>query len=118
MPKYYGFCSALNKQIVGVASSLEEAVAEYMKKYLEVQSQSQSDIPSEANLVEQTFTVSEKVQEGNMYIFRFKETGTQQFYAFSDILNDVRWKAAKVRVKYNAESSQKMILMSGFEIIE
>lgn len=118
MPKYYGFCSALNKQIVGVAPSLEEAVAEYMKKYLEVQSQSQSDIPSEANLVEQTFTVSEKVQEGNMYIFRFKETGTQQFYAFSDILNDVRWKAAKVRVKYNAESSQKMILMSGFEIIE
>ncbi len=114
MPKYYGFCSAYNKEVVGVGTSLQSAKAAYLKSRAEYeQRQGLKSSAADVSSVTRKVTVAEKVQEGNCYYFRFNETGDTVFYAFSELLPEVRWHNEKPTITYR-KSNETSIALSDY----
>ena len=117
--KYYAFCSADSKDVVGVGESLEEAKAAYIEAYhknIAVKSQKfqTADKRLETSIVAE---VLEKVQEGNAYYFRLSGQEGKTFYTYSGIIPEVRWNAKKVKVTFN-KTDAKVIAISSYEKIE
>lgn len=117
MPKYFGFCNADTKEIVGIGSTLQEAKAAYLKSAAQYRQRTGLRSNNDSKNAEQTVTIAEKVQEGNCYFFRFKETGDRVFYAYGELLPEVRWKAEKVVISYTS-SEDKLIPLTGFTAIK
>lgn len=100
MPKFFGFCNAETKEIVGIGATLQEAKAAYLKSAAQYKQRTSLKSGNSSDTIKKTVTVSEKVQEGNCYYFRFKETGKRVFYAYGELLPEVRWRADKVIIGY------------------
>lgn len=120
MVAYYAFCSTENKDIWGYGDTMEKAKASYIRSYYE-SLQAENDAESKAKRIskEITFTgeIAEKVQEGNLYYFRFKGIENKTFYAYSMLKPEVRWKATKVKITYN-ETNLNMIPIGKYETVE
>lgn len=86
----HGFCYAKNVNVVGAGKTKEEAFAAYMRSYhLSLQQQS---IPEDGKNVEgKILTIAKMRQEGNRYNFQFAEYEGKTFYAFSEMVPEVRW---------------------------
>lgn len=113
MPKYYGFCSAYNKEVVGVGTSLLKAKADYLRSYSEYnQRQGLRSSAKDVANIRRTLTVKEKVQENDCYYFRFEETGDTVFYGYSELLPNVRWKNDTPTITYRKSNETNIALMA------
>lgn len=106
----HGFCYAKNVNVVGTAPTKEEAYAAYMRAYhLSLQQQS---VPADGkNIENKILTIVKMRQEGSRYNFQFAEYEGKTFYAFSEIVPDVRWideNSKKVEVSFRM-SEDKLI---------
>lgn len=86
----HGFCYAKNVNVVGAGKTKEEAFAAYMRSYhLSLQQQS---VPEDGKNVEgKILTIAKMRQEGSRYNFQFEEYEGKTFYAFSEMVPEVRW---------------------------
>lgn len=116
--KYYAFCSADSKDVVGVGETLEEAKAAYVDSYHKHVAVKSSKLQTSKKRSEVTIEaeVLEKVQEGNAYYFRLSGQEGKTFYAYSSITPEVRWEAKKIKVTFN-KTDAKMIAISSYEAI-
>lgn len=112
MPKFFGFCNAETKEIVGIGATLQEAKAAYLKSAAQYKQRTNLKSGKSSDAVERTVTVSEKVQEGSCYYFRFKETGKRVFYTYGELLPEVRWQADKVIIGYRSTDDTLVPLTS------
>lgn len=117
MPKYYSFCCADNKEVVGIGTDLAKAKADYLKSYYEYQQRKGLQSSNGEEVVTALLTMKEKVQENNSYYFLFEETGDIVFYAYSDLMPEIRWKASKVKITYKPSKDGQIPLMS-FERVD
>ena len=117
--KYYAFCSADSKEVVGVGENLEEAKAAYIASYHKhiATSASKFQTADKRKEVSVTGNVLEKVQEGNAYYFRLEGQEDKTFYAYSSILPEVRWSASKIEITYNMTDS-KTIAISSYKVVQ
>lgn len=117
--KYYAFCSAESKDVVGVGESLEEAKASYndaYNKHLAVKASKLQTIDKQS-VVTLEAEVLERAQEGNAYYFRLSGQNGKTFYAYSSIIPDVRWNAKKIKITFN-KTDDKMIAISTYMKVE
>lgn len=117
MPKFFGFCNAETKEIVGIGATLQEAKAAYLKSAAQYKQRTNLKSGKSADTVERTVTVSEKVQEGSCYYFRFKETGKRVFYAYGELLPEVRWQTDKVIIGYR-NTEDTLIPLTSYSPVE
>ena len=86
----HGFCYLKNVNVVGAGKTKEEAYAAYMRAYH--MSMQQVSLPSDGNDVAgEVLTIKKIRQEGSRYNFLFEEYEGKTFYAFSEIVPEVRW---------------------------
>lgn len=116
--KYYAFCSADSKDVVGVGETLEEAKAAYIESYhknIAVKSQKfqTADKRLEVSVVAE---VLERVQEGNAYYFRLSGQDGKTFYTYSSIMPAVRWDSKKIKITYN-KTDANIIAISSYEAL-
>jgi hypothetical protein len=117
--KYYAFCSADSKDVVGVGETLEEAKAAYVDSYhkhMAVKSAKFQTTDKRAEVVLEA-VVLEKVQEGNAYYFRLEGQEGKTFYAYSSITPEVRWSAKKIKITYN-KTDAKLIAISSYQALD
>lgn len=116
--KYYAFCSADSKDVVGVGETLEEAKAAYVDSFHKNVAVKASKLQTTDKRSEITLeaVVLEKVQEGNAYYFRLSGQDGKTFYAYSSITPEVRWEAKKIKITYN-KTDAKMIAVSSYEAL-
>lgn len=116
--KYYAFCSADSKDVVGVGETLEEAKAAYVDSFHKNVAVKASKLQTTDKRSEITLeaVVLEKVQEGNAYYFRLSGQEGKTFYAYSSITPEVRWEAKKIKITYN-KTDAKMIAVSSYEAL-
>lgn len=117
--KYYAFCSADSKDVVGVGETMEEAKAAYVDSYhkhIAVKASKLQTADKRAECVLEA-VVLEKVQEGNAYYFRLEGQEGKTFYAYSGTTPDVRWSSKKIKITYN-KTDANMIAISSYEILE
>ncbi len=117
--KYYAFCSADSKDVVGVGETLEEAKAAYVDSYhkhMAVKSAKLQTTDKRAEMVLEA-VVLEKVQEGNAYYFRLEGQEGKTFYAYSSITPEVRWSSKKIKITYN-KTDAKLIAISSYQALD
>ena len=116
--KYYAFCSADSKDVVGVGETLEEAKAAYVDSFHKNVAVKASKLQTTDKRSEITLeaVILEKVQEGNAYYFRLSGQEGKTFYAYSSITPEVRWEAKKIKITYN-KTDAKMIAVSSYEAL-
>ena len=114
--KYYAFCSADSKDVVGVGKTLEEAKAVYVDSYHKHIAVKASKLQTTDKRSEVTLeaVVLEKVQEGNAYYFRLEGQEGKTFYAYSSIIPEVRWSSKKIKITYN-KTDAKLIAISSYQ---
>ena len=112
--KYYAFCSADSKDVVGVGETMEEAKAMYVDSYHKHMAVNFSKLETTDKRAEVTLeaVVLEKVQEGNAYYFRLEGQEGKTFYAYSSITPDVRWSAKKIKISYNKTDANTIAISS------
>lgn len=112
--KYYAFCSADSKDVVGVGETMEEAKAAYVDSYhkhiaVKAAKFQTTDKHDEITL---EAVVLEKVQEGNAYYFRLEGHEGKTFYAYSSITPQVRWSNRKIKITYNKTDADIIAISS------
>ncbi len=117
--KYYAFCSADSKDVVGVGETLEEAKAAYVDSYHKHIAVKASKLQTTDKRTEMVLeaNVLEKVQEGNAYYFRLEGQEGKTFYAYSSITPEVRWSAKKIKITYN-KTDAKLIAISSYKALD
>ena len=113
--KYFGFCSADDKDVWGYGTTLEEAKASYLASFYKEQAQKTATFTTAEtqSVVTLSANVLEKVQEGNAYYFRLEGQEGKTFYAYSSITPEVRWSAKKIKITYN-KTDAKLIAISSY----
>ena len=117
--KYYAFCSADSKDVVGVGETMEEAKAAYVDSYhkhIAVKSAKLQTSDKRTEIVLEA-VVLEKVQEGNAYYFRLEGQEGKTFYAYSSITPEVRWSSKKIKITYN-QTDAKLIAISSYQSLD
>jgi hypothetical protein len=71
----------------------------------------------EQNELTLTAVVLERTQEGSAYFFRLEGQEDKTFYAYSNIVPEVRWNAHKIKISYN-KTEDNLIAISSFEKVE
>ena len=114
--KYYAFCSADSKDVVGVGKTLEEAKAAYVDSYHKHIAVKASKLQTTDKRSEVTLeaVVLEKVQEGGAYYFRLEGQEGKTFYTYASIIPEVRWSAKKIKITYN-KTDAKLIAISSYQ---
>ena len=115
--KYYGFCSADDKDVWGYGETLEEAKNSYLTSFHKNKSTKAVKFADEQNELTLEANVVERVQEGNVYYFHLEGQNGKTFYAYSTILPEVRWDAHKVKISYH-KTEDNLIAISSFEKVE
>ncbi|MBR1600073.1 MAG: hypothetical protein IJ677_00685, partial [Alphaproteobacteria bacterium] len=117
--KYYAFCSADSKDVVGVGENLEEAKAAYIESYHKNMAVKSQKFQTADKRLEVTIEaeVLEKVREGSAYYFRLSGQEGKTFYTYSGIIPEVRWDAKKVKISFN-KTDAKVIAISSYEKVE
>lgn len=117
--KYYAFCSADSKDVVGVGETLEEAKAAYVDSYHKHIAVKASKLQTTDKRTEMTLeaVVLEKVQEGNAYYFRLEGQEGKTFYAYSSLTPEVRWESNKIKITYN-KTDANLIAISSYEALD
>jgi hypothetical protein len=116
--KYYAFCSADYKDVVGIGKTLEEAKAAYIsahqKHSAEMAVKGKFQTADKRAEISLEAVVLEKVQEGNAYYFRLEGQEGKTFVAYSSLLPEVRWNSKKIKVSYN-KTDDKTIIISSYK---
>lgn len=117
--KYYSFCSADSKDVVGVGKTLEEAKAAYVDAYHKHLAVKADKFQTSDKRVEMTLEVKvlEKVQEGNAYYFRLEGQDGKTFYTYSSIIPEVRWSAQRIKITYN-KTEADLIAISSYKSLD
>jgi len=117
--KYYAFCSADSKDVVGVGKTMEEAKAAYADAYHKHLAVKANKLQTTDKRVEMTLeaNVLEKVQEGNAYYFRLEGQNGKTFYTYSSITPEVRWSAKKIKITYN-KTEANLIAISSYKALD
>ncbi len=117
--KYYAFCSADSKDVVGVGETLEEAKAAYVDSYHKHIAVKSAKLQTTDKRTEVTLeaVVLEKVQEGNAYYFRLEGQEGKTFYAYSSITPEVRWSGKKIKITYN-KTDADLIAISSYQALD
>lgn len=106
----HGFCYLKNVNVVGAGKTKEEAYAAYMNAYH--MSLQQSSLPADGkDLKDQVLTIKKIRQEGSRYNFLFEEYQGKTFYAFSEIVPEVRWIdeiGSKVKVDFRMSEDNQI----------
>lgn len=106
----HGFCYLKNVNVVGAGKTKEEAYAAYMRAYH--MSMQQVSLPADGNDVAgEVLTIKKVRQEGSRYNFLFEEYEGKTFYAFSEIVPNVRWideVGTKVRVSFRMSEDNEI----------
>lgn len=105
--------------IIGIffLSLNEEAKNSYLTSSLKSQSTKSVKFADKQNEQTLTAVVLERVQEGSAYFFRLEGQAGKTFYAYSNIVPDVRWNAHKIKISYN-KTEDDLIAISSFERVE
>ncbi len=117
MVKGYGFCYVKNREVTGVGSTKEEALSAYLRAYYLMNNRKGI---SEGNVDDTTeeLEILKIRQEGSCYYFKFKGYEDKDFYAFSELLPQVRWLEAEekpvVKVTFK-KSDDRNIPIIGLE---
>ena len=116
----HGFCSVKNVNVVGAGKSKEEAYAAYMRAYH--MSMQQVSLPSDGkDMAGKILTIKKIRQEGSRYNFLFEEYEDKTFYAFSEILPNVRWIegiGSKVRVDFRLSDEANQVPIKEIEMVK
>lgn len=117
--RYYAFCSADSKEVIGIGETLEEAKAAYNDAHYKHQAVSATKLQTTDKRSEVTLeaVVLEKVQEGGAYYFRLEGQEGKTFYTYASIIPDVRWAAKKVKITYN-KTEDKLIAISSYKSLD
>ena len=106
----HGFCYLKNVNVVGAGKTKEEAYAAYMRAYH--MSMQQVSLPSDGkDIAGEVLTIKKIRQEGSRYNFLFEEYKGKTFYAFSEIVPEVRWIdeiGTKVRVSFRMSEDNEI----------
>ena len=114
----HGFCYLKNVNVVGAGKTKEEAYAAYMRAYH--MSMQQVSLPSDGNdIAGKVLTVKKIRQEGSRYNFLFEEYEGKTFYAFSEIVPEVRWIdeiGSKVKVDFRMSEDKEIPIKNITEV--
>ena len=114
----HGFCYLKNVNVVGAGKTKEEAYAAYMRAYH--MSMQQVSLPADGkDIAGEVLTVKKIRQEGSRYNFLFEEYEGKTFYAFSEIVPEVRWidkVGSKVKVDFRMSEDKEIPIKAIAEI--
>lgn len=106
----HGFCYLKNVNVVGAGKTKEEAYAAYMRAYH--MSMQQVSLPADGkDIAGEVLTIKKIRQEGSRYNFLFEEYEGKTFYAFSEIVPNVRWIdeiGSKVKVDFRMSEDNEI----------
>lgn len=117
--RYYAFCSADSKEVIGIGETLEEAKAAYNTAYYKHQAARATKLQTTDKRSEVTLeaVVLEKVQEGGAYYFRLEGQEGKTFYTYASIIPEVRWSSKKIKITY-AKTDAKLIAISSYQSLD
>ncbi len=106
----HGFCNLKNVNVVGAGKTKQEAYAAYMRAYhLSMQQVSLS--ADGKDIAGEVLTIQKIRQEGSRYNFLFEEYEGKTFYAFSEMVPNVRWIdeiGSKVKVSFRMSEDNEI----------
>ncbi len=113
--KGYGFCYVKNREITGVGATKEEALAAYLRAYALANNRKGISEGSVFDVTEELQILKIR-QEGSCYYFKLKGYEDKDFYAFAEILPQVRWMEAEgnpvVKVKFKKTDDRNIPIIS------
>lgn len=117
--RYYAFCSADSKEVIGIGETLEEAKAAYNTAYYKHQAARATKLQTADKRSEVTLeaVVLEKVQEGGAYYFRLEGQEGKTFYTYASIIPEVRWSSKKIKITFN-KTDAKLIAISSYQALD
>ena len=118
--KYYAFCSADSKGVVGIGENLMQAKAAYndaYNRYAANKASSKLQTTDKTSVVTVEAEVLEKVSENDAYYLRLKGQEGKTFYTYSNLTPDVRWSAKKVKITY-MKTEDKEIAISSYQKLD
>lgn len=116
--KYYAFCSADSKDVVGVGKTLEEARTNYLNSYYKSFGSKDVKFAEKQMLTTVEVQVLEKSVVDNVFYFRFKGYEDKVFKTtLSDEMSDVLWEPTKkVKISFSKTDS-KFVELKSYELL-
>ncbi|MBR6355909.1 MAG: hypothetical protein IKR92_03535 [Alphaproteobacteria bacterium] len=118
--KYYAFCSADSKGVVGIGENLMQAKAAYNDAYnrhLANKASSKLQTTDKMLVVTLEAEVLEKVAENDAYYLRLKGQEDKIFYTYSNLLPEIRWSSKKVKITY-MKTDDKEIAITSYKALD
>ena len=116
--RYYAFCSADSKEVIGIGTTLEEARTDYLNSYYKSFGSKDVKFAEKHILTTVEVQVLEKSVVDNVFYFRFKGYENKVFKTtLSDEMSDILWQPTKkVKISFS-QTDSKFVELKSYELL-